>query len=710
MHESLNAITGDYAIAGFNVATYGLTQSLMPSAGGTLTVTESGTSWLQTNGYGSGLTGLGTTTVTGSDQYTLVETGTDSGNNSVSISVAGLESAQTVTTVNARTDTQSITTSGLDQYTRTLNGSTDSGTLVWSSSDGGASGVGNLSYSPSGNNRYNLIESFVPAATDVSNTSEGNVTFNPAGSPYGVTDPGVGGGVGGAFGGLRDVSGANGVPASGVLDHAGQLGKVWGSAAQAAEFNDSGADLLAYAPVLGAEVFQKYCFAAGTPLLTPDGHKLIEEFRAGDLVLSRDEWDISGAVEVKVVEEVFTGTSAVVDVHVSGEVIRTTAEHKFWVRGRGWTSVGDFEPGCELVGHDGQRTRVERITPVDGLVAVYNLRIADHHTYFVGTEEWGFSAWSHNMYDLPADERADMLDAAKAEAEGRESPEFADSPPAETPTPASAPESAPAGEPPAPPAGNETPPVQTPQCTKPKAFPELTRGGEQVDAEAKKVVQAMTPEARAQAARRMAEQAYDASTKKNAERKRDPEERAKYEKERAEKREAAVEKATRSNRGQQRVDPNKSVTVILHEDGTVSIGISGSVAGAQQARQIAAEMNSAQRAEGKPEIYGAAKGEIDPEAEGMVDGGTAENPAPEPGACSEAGSAVTSGENKSEPKSFQTVWGGGDATFPNEHRIPGNPRAGGDDGPLLMDPCATCQANGDIYTRISKRGSSGGTA
>jgi hypothetical protein len=27
---------------------------------------------------------------------------------------------------------------------------------------------------------------------------------------------------------------------------------------------------------------------------------------------------------------------------------------------------------------------------------VYNLRVAEYHTYFVGTDEWGFSAWAHN--------------------------------------------------------------------------------------------------------------------------------------------------------------------------------------------------------------------------------------------------------------------------------------------------------------------------
>jgi hypothetical protein len=27
---------------------------------------------------------------------------------------------------------------------------------------------------------------------------------------------------------------------------------------------------------------------------------------------------------------------------------------------------------------------------------VYNVRVADYHTYFVGKEEWGFSVWAHN--------------------------------------------------------------------------------------------------------------------------------------------------------------------------------------------------------------------------------------------------------------------------------------------------------------------------
>lgn len=29
---------------------------------------------------------------------------------------------------------------------------------------------------------------------------------------------------------------------------------------------------------------------------------------------------------------------------------------------------------------------------------IYNLQVADHHTYFVGSQSWGFGVWAHNLY------------------------------------------------------------------------------------------------------------------------------------------------------------------------------------------------------------------------------------------------------------------------------------------------------------------------
>jgi intein/homing endonuclease len=83
--------------------------------------------------------------------------------------------------------------------------------------------------------------------------------------------------------------------------------------------------------------------------------------------------------------------------HVGGQVIRTTPEHPFWVQGEGWLPAGQLRVGDLLVGHDGRWVEVEDVLDTGEYETVYNLRIADYHTYFVGTPEWGFSVWAHNQ-------------------------------------------------------------------------------------------------------------------------------------------------------------------------------------------------------------------------------------------------------------------------------------------------------------------------
>ncbi len=146
-------------------------------------------------------------------------------------------------------------------------------------------------------------------------------------------------------------------------------------------------------------LFEKSCFGAGTLLVTREGCKAIEEFREGDRLLSRSEWDPDGPVEEKVVEEVFVRTARVWHLHVGNRVIKTTAEHPFWVRLKGWVSASMIQPGDELSSHDGQWVAVEEVYDTGEHETVYNLRVTDFHTYFVGGAEWGFSAWAHNACD-----------------------------------------------------------------------------------------------------------------------------------------------------------------------------------------------------------------------------------------------------------------------------------------------------------------------
>jgi hypothetical protein len=73
--------------------------------------------------------------------------------------------------------------------------------------------------------------------------------------------------------------------------------------------------------------------------------------------------------------------------------------------------VSNLRSGDVLVGHDRQRVRVESVRDTGEYGTVYNLRVRDWHTYFVGTAEWGWDAWAHNAGCTPeqAAERISLL-------------------------------------------------------------------------------------------------------------------------------------------------------------------------------------------------------------------------------------------------------------------------------------------------------------
>ena len=145
------------------------------------------------------------------------------------------------------------------------------------------------------------------------------------------------------------------------------------------------------------EGLAKACFATGTKLWTPQGYRAIEEIRAGDSVFSRDEWNPATPVEAKVVEEVFQRFARVLDLRVAGQSIRTTGEHPFYAAGLGWTPANELQSGMELLTASGEWVRVDGLDDTGEWEVVYNLRVADHHTYFVGDQDWGWAAWAHNL-------------------------------------------------------------------------------------------------------------------------------------------------------------------------------------------------------------------------------------------------------------------------------------------------------------------------
>lgn len=146
------------------------------------------------------------------------------------------------------------------------------------------------------------------------------------------------------------------------------------------------------------------CFAAGTLLWSPAGWRAVETLRPGDMVYSRDEHDADAAVEARPVEEVFERYARVLHLTVAGGLIRTTGEHPFWAdrveRGLGWAKACELQMGDRLRSAAGEWLAVEALEDTEQWEAVYNCRVAEWHTYFVGREEWGFSLWAHNTYDF----------------------------------------------------------------------------------------------------------------------------------------------------------------------------------------------------------------------------------------------------------------------------------------------------------------------
>lgn len=154
-----------------------------------------------------------------------------------------------------------------------------------------------------------------------------------------------------------------------------------------ADFVDAGAN---------AFMMGKACFVAGTPILTPEGSRCIEELKVGDYVFSRDENDPNGPIVPKRIEETFVRAAFVLNLTIRGQVIGTTAEHPLYSMVRGWTSAGLLQVGEFVLGGRGEWLEVEGVAPSPMFVPVYNIRVADYRTYFVAAQEWDFSVWAHN--------------------------------------------------------------------------------------------------------------------------------------------------------------------------------------------------------------------------------------------------------------------------------------------------------------------------
>ncbi len=125
------------------------------------------------------------------------------------------------------------------------------------------------------------------------------------------------------------------------------------------------------------------CFVAGTQVLMADGtRKAIEDVKVGDKVASRNV--TTGKGENRTVTRTFVHHDvALYEVKVDGGKVTTTADHLFYIHGKGWTAVKDLRPGDQLDQPEGTTVAVEAVIDTGRTATVYNFEVETAHNYYV---------------------------------------------------------------------------------------------------------------------------------------------------------------------------------------------------------------------------------------------------------------------------------------------------------------------------------------
>ena len=139
-------------------------------------------------------------------------------------------------------------------------------------------------------------------------------------------------------------------------------------------------------------------FSGGTQVETREGLKSIESIIVGDEVVALDAY--TGQLVYRPVFSLMRRLAPII-YHVAvqrdnkfEEVLNVTSEHKLFVKDRGWTAARDISEGDLIISKDAIPLRVTRNDHENLATFVYNLEIAQDHSYFVGT----LGALAHNTH------------------------------------------------------------------------------------------------------------------------------------------------------------------------------------------------------------------------------------------------------------------------------------------------------------------------
>jgi hypothetical protein len=125
------------------------------------------------------------------------------------------------------------------------------------------------------------------------------------------------------------------------------------------------------------------CFVKGTLVYGKDSLVAIDGIKVGDSVysynLQKEQVELN-----RVVNTFSRETQGIYEIKAGNEVINVTAEHPFYVIGKGWTKVKDLLKGDVLKSSNYNATvKINAVNELSKAVTVYNIEVDANHNYFI---------------------------------------------------------------------------------------------------------------------------------------------------------------------------------------------------------------------------------------------------------------------------------------------------------------------------------------
>jgi RHS repeat-associated protein len=124
------------------------------------------------------------------------------------------------------------------------------------------------------------------------------------------------------------------------------------------------------------------CFRAGTFVCSTNGFVPIEKIKVGDTVLSYNL--AKSMIEPNKVEKVFKRKAQeIFELITSNQKLFVTAQHPFYVVGKGWIEVKDLQQGDMLKTKNDVNEQLLNIVVLKHVEIVYNIEVEGNHNYFI---------------------------------------------------------------------------------------------------------------------------------------------------------------------------------------------------------------------------------------------------------------------------------------------------------------------------------------